>query len=170
MVVVHSDFLPRHPIFPFRYLGCSKRTNYFLNNTKPFAILYTQTTKLELHVTLILGMQMTMHSRYSHIPEPPYYSCLVQHWFMHTLSYSLHLFSQRNPKPNLCPHRNLGLYTKYPKLNISLYLHTHYWTSTTYFKYFMASLNTIQTYHTEIFELFCECVLATMIGAFGTLT
>jgi len=68
---------------------------------------------------------MTMHWKYTHIPEPPYYSCLVQHWFMHTQSYRLHLCSQRNPKSNLCPHRNLGLYTKHPKLNINLYPYTH---------------------------------------------
>jgi hypothetical protein len=118
------------PIFPFTDLGCSRGTNYFLTNTKPFAILHTQ-TKWELHVTVILSKQMTMHSRYTYIPEPPCYSCLVQDWLMHTQSYnSLHLSSQRNPKPNLCPHRNLCLHTKYPKLNIRLYLYTPYWINT----------------------------------------
>lgn len=169
-MVVHSDFLSRHPIFPFRYLGCSKRTNYFLHNTKPFAILYTQTTKWELHVTLIFGMQMTMHSRYTHIPEPPYYSCLVQHWFMHTLSYSLHLF-HREIQNLTFVHTETLVYTQNTQSSVLVYTYTHITGPALHnLKYFMASLNTIQTYHTEIFVLFCECVLATITGAFGTLT
>jgi len=52
-VVVHTDLLPRHPIFSFRDIRCSEGTNYFLSNTEPFAIFYTQTTKWELHVKVI---------------------------------------------------------------------------------------------------------------------
>jgi hypothetical protein len=99
LVVVHSYFLPLRPIFPFRDLGCSKGTNYFLSNTKPFAILYTQTTKWELHVTIIFSYANDNALQvYSYTWTTLLFMSFTTLVHAHTQSYSQRLCSQRNLK------------------------------------------------------------------------